>query len=551
MRRPLHCTPSNRQRRLLRPLSALTVAAAVLAAGATLTPAAAAEPAWPFRAIDGWGNNVAKPWIGTRDIQLERWFQNNYADSAAAPAGPTRPNPRSISNAVFAQRESVPNTRGASDFLWQWGQFLDHDLSLSEARAPGEAMPIVVPPQDPFFPNGTVFAFRRSSHDPRTGNGRNRPRQQLNALTAWIDASQVYGSDYARAQALRRNDGSGELATSRGDLLPLNTAGLPNAGGPQPHFFLAGDVRANEQLGLLAVHTLFVREHNRLARLYKQRYPRWTDEQIYQKARQIVGAQMQVVTYKEFLPALLGPYAPTVYQRYDASIEGNVANEFSTAAFRFGHSAVGPALLRLDAGLQPIPQGPIRLRDAFFQPRRLAREGGIEPLLRGLANQRAQQIDARVVDDIRNFLFGRPTRGGLDLVSLNIQRGRDHGLPSYATARQQMGQGSPTSFADITPDRDVQARLARVYGSVHDVDLWVGGLAEPAVSGSHLGRLFSAMLRRQFTLLRDGDRFWYRRTLRVTEIAEVERTRLSDIIKRNTDIGREMQVNVFRVPPGR
>ena len=95
--------------------------------------------------------------------------------------------------------------------------------------------------------------------------------------------------------------------------------------------FLAGDVRANEQVGLLAFHTLFVREHNRLAdkivKKYKRALPSGTserDEHIYQLARKIVGAELQAITYNEFLPALLGPMAPSMvkytgYNRYSQS----------------------------------------------------------------------------------------------------------------------------------------------------------------------------------------------------------------------------------------
>ena len=135
------------------------------------------------------------------------------------------------------------------------------------------------------------------------------PRQQLNEITAWVDGSNVYGSNQERADALRTLDGTGKLKTSDGNMLPFNVDGLPNAGGSGPNLFLAGDVRANEQLGLTAMHTLFVREHNRLAEKIGAQRSNWDGDRIYEKARQLVGAQIQVITYNEFLPALLGKRA--------------------------------------------------------------------------------------------------------------------------------------------------------------------------------------------------------------------------------------------------
>ena len=107
------------------------------------------------------------------------------------------------------------------------------------------------------------MSFNRSLYDPDTGTGLDNPRQQINEISAWIDASNVYGSDLERATALRTLDGTGRLKTSAGNLLPFNTEGFANAGGSGPTLFLAGDVRANEQIGLTAMHVLFMREHNR------------------------------------------------------------------------------------------------------------------------------------------------------------------------------------------------------------------------------------------------------------------------------------------------
>jgi peroxidase len=473
----------------------------------------------------------------------------------ASMAGASRPGPRSVSNQVSAEPRAIPDPLRASDYLWQWGQFLDHDLDLTDVTDPPELAPVPVPPGDPWFdPDGTGQAeipFNRSFYDPGTGTAAGNPRQQMNEITAWIDASNVYGSDAVRAAALREPDGSGRLRTSEGGLLPFNDEGLPNAGGPGPELFLAGDVRANEQVGLTALHTLFVREHNRRVAQLAAEHPRWDGDRLYEEARRLVGAEVQVITYREFLPALLGKDALQPYAGYDRAVDAGIRTEFATAAYRFGHSALSPRILRLDARGRPIPAGPLALRDAFFAPERVTEEGGIEPLLRGLAAQVSRRVDVFVVDDVRNFLFGAPGAGGFDLASLNIQRGRDHGLPAYNDAREEAGLPRAADFADISSDPEVQARLAEAYGDPDAVDLWVGGLAEDPLPRSHLGPLFQRILVAQFEALRDGDRFWYRRSLDARALRDVESTRLSDVIRRNTPIRREIPDDVFHVGSGR
>ncbi|MCG8651108.1 MAG: peroxidase, partial [Pirellulales bacterium] len=266
-------------------------------------------------------------------------------------------------------------------------------------------------------------------------------------------------------------------------------------------------------------------------------------------ARRIVGAQMQVITYNEFLPALLGPDALSRYRDYDRREDASIINMFSTAAYRFGHSALSPTLLRLDSSGSTISEGNLELRDAFFNPGVITDEGGIEPILRGLAAQPHQRIDNMIVDDVRNFLFGPPGSGGFDLASLNIQRGRDHGLPSYNDVREGLGLSRAQDFSDVSSDAEVVARLSSVYESVDDIDLWIGGLSEDPLPGGHLGELFTEIIVIQFEALRDGDRYWYSNDLSRDEKREVERTKLSDIIKRNTDIGDEIQDDVFFVAP--
>lgn len=530
----------------------------LLACACAVTFVAAHTALAENRSIDGQGNNVTEPQMGAAFTMEMRMAPAAYADGVSLPSGPNRPNPRLISNLVCDQAgQSILNDSDLTDWVWQWGQFIDHDISLTEFMVPQDAFDIPVPMGDPMFdPQMTgeqVIRLDRSLFDPSTGVNTLRPRQQINQLTAFIDASNVYGSDDDRAQWLRTGEG-GKLKTSEGNLLPFNDGSQVNAGpGGQPsmstELFTAGDIRATEQSGLTAVHTLFVREHNRLCEELATEHPDWDDEQIYQRARKIVGALIQVITYHEFLPALLGPLAPDPSDAaYDSDVDPRIANEFANASYRVGHTMLSPQLMRMDNQGQPIAEGALSLRDAFFDPSRILDEGGIEPLLMGLAKQHMQMIDAMIVDDVRNFLFGSPGQGGFDLASLNIQRGRDHGLPDYNTVREAFGLSRKATFSEITSDPDMQQRLADAYGDVDLIDPWVGGLAEDHVEGAAVGELVATVLAEQFTRLRDGDRFWYANDdeFSADEIAMLESTRLSDVIARNTDLT-EIPADVFRI----
>ncbi|MEZ4270082.1 MAG: peroxidase family protein [Myxococcota bacterium] len=112
----------------------------------------------------------------------------------------------------------------------------------------------------------------------------------------------------------------------------------------------------------------------------------------------------------------------------------------------------------------------------MFNPQ-LTEEGGVDPLLRGLVADPMQKVDTAVVDDLRNFLFGQPGEGGLDLVALNIQREwRDHGLASYNNVREAYGLPRIQDFSEMTRDVELAQKLRLLYGSVENIDLWVAGL---------------------------------------------------------------------------
>lgn len=509
-----------------------------------------------FRAIDGSFNNLQNPEWGKANTQLVRTTSIEYADGISEPAGGSdgsgRPNPREISNRVVAQTGEILNDRQLTNFLFQWGQFVDHDLDLTGEAHPLESFGIPVPKKDPYMLPTTEVPLFRSHFDPSTGTSLDNPRQQINQITAFLDASNVYGSDPQRGAALRTMSG-GRMQTSAGDLLPYNVAGLGNAAPPPlaaSDYFLAGDVRANEQPGLTSLHTLFVREHNRLADQIAERDfadqdldAREIDETIYQRARQIVGGLVQSITYNEFLPALLGPNGLSSYVGYDASVNPGIANIFSAALYRVGHTMLPNELLQLDDAGGQVGTGSVGLAASFFQPS-LVEELGIEPFLKGLSVQQSQEIDVQIVDGVRNMLFDPPAQ--FDLAAINIQRGRDHGLPDYNQARVDLGLERIDSFRQITADRATRQNLQRAYqNDIDNIDVWLGAIAEDHLPGSSVGELVHTVLVDQFQRTRDGDRFFYEQWLDSSTIKEINETRLADIIRRNTSI-QNIQDEVFR-----
>jgi hypothetical protein len=392
-----------------------------------------------------------------------------------------------------------------------------------------------------------MIPFDRSNYLAGTGTGLGNPRQQINQITSFIDASNIYGSDSARAALLRSFD-DGKLIESSNKLMPMDNSG----------HFMSGDVRANEQIALVAMHTLFMREHNRIAVSIAANAtdlpsdPGERDEEIYQRARKMVGAEMQAITYNEFLPALLGDRAPEMSTaQYDETIDPSIMNGFSTGIYRFGHSMLPSALqLRDNDGIitEIVP-----LREAFFKPSMMSSEPGrLEHILKGLAMDPAEEIDARVVDDVRNFLMLEMMPMGLDLTALNIQRGRDHGLPSYNDMRRAYQLAPAEDFGDVTSDPELQTVLAETFDNIEDFDLFVGTLAEDHLAGTSVGELLSISMVDQFTRLRDGDRFFYLfdpdiPNLEMESGVDIDSITLGQIIRANTGID-NLQDNVFFVP---
>ena len=502
------------------------------------------------------------------------------------------PNARLVSH-VFHTDDTTAEDNAATHMVTQMGQFLDHDITLTPEEheenccegpvtsPSGSCFPIEIPSDDSFYSdfNQNCLEFTRSTaycEAEEAANG--NVREQLNAITAFVDASNVYSStdgdsgdeDMQEAWDLRMRDGSGKLRVGTNDLLPKLNQGQGDA--------FAGDVRAREMPGLASMHTLFLREHNRLCDLLKadSRTVGWGDEAYYQNARRILIAEMQQVVYYEYLPVVLGTKAMKdvglelkVNSNYDDDTDPSITNSFATAAYRFGHSMIqGIIEMCSTTNAQVIRSYP--LSENYFNLANYEYENGegMEQILMGLITQKAQKNDKFVSTETTNKLFPGPMQAfGSDLVARNIQRGRDHSLPGYVEFWKNFGRqsGDPRDIRcwSDKPKAISQSnwdKLRTLYESPEHIDLFVGGLAEnPASAGSGqepglTGPTFNKIKALQFKALKDGDRYFFTHKNQAGSFSRngqetiMGRT-LADIICDNTNI-EKVPTNVFKVVDG-
>jgi hypothetical protein len=566
----------------------------------------------------------------------------------------TGPSPRYISNRIFNDvGQNLFSENNTSQWAWAWGQFVDHDLDLRDETPAAEAdMPYNKhDPLESFSNDVGSIAFSRTPAAPGTGD--TSPRQQINTISSFIDGSQVYGVTPSRLDWLRTGTVDGDpsnnsatlmlpdnylpRATARGDAStapPMDLMG-PLVGAPSTAVE-AGDVRANENVALTAIQTLMAREHNRIVAALPGSL---TQEQKFQVARRVVGAEIQYITYTQFLPNV--GVNLSRYRGYQSNVNPGITNEFATVGYR-AHSMIHgefdvdvPAGTYTDDQLNNVfpaegitvtrnADGTVTLTiplvDAFGNPG-LLQQVGEGPILQSLGDERQYKNDEQMDNSLRSVLFEVPKPNGRnprncgepvinpgcfsdisDLAADDIQRGRDHGMPSYNNLRRAYGLAPVTSFTQITGEstdqfptndpkidptdpiddpnildftelRDAQgniiplgsdaaqedavtgvrrstlaARLKGIYGNVDNIDAFVGMVAEKHIAGTDFGPLQLAIWKKQFQNTRDGDRFFY---LNDPDLQPIQQTygityqhTLADLI--NLDAGITVQPNVFK-----
>ncbi|XP_072947670.1 salivary peroxidase/catechol oxidase-like [Epargyreus clarus] len=555
-----------------------------------------------YRTQDGSCNNLNNSlrW-GVSNTPFRRVLPPDYGDGISSPRlaadGSALPSARDVS--VTVHRPSYAHDTVFTVMLAVWGQFIDHDITATalnkgennsallccDADQPEhpECFPVKLDPEDPFYQtyNLTCMEFVRSASAPTCYFG---PREQLNQATAFLDGSTVYGFEDTKSLQLRRGvDGELRMLRIAGwELLPPSTdpddgCNTEEMNAKGRYCFESGDERANENLHLTTMHLIWARQHNRLAAMLRKLNPDWTDEVIFQEARRIVGAQMQHITYAEFLPAVLGhdvmwalnlTLQTDGYSNvYDPTVDPSIANHFAAAAFRFAHTLLPGMMQNVDLRTGTVSY--TQLHEMLFNPYALYSAAGAPRAVRSALHTPVHAVDPHVTFELSNHLFERPVANanistanttavptksgpcGLDLVSLNIQRGRDHGLPSYPAWREHCGLSRPANFEDLKEIFNDMSltRISDIYSSVDDIDLYTGAVAEEP-KGRLLGPTLTCLIADQFMRLKVADRFWYEtgdETVAFTleQLMEIRKTTLAGVICANEKLLDQAQPKVM------
>ncbi|XP_068205476.1 chorion peroxidase-like [Palaemon carinicauda] len=520
------------------------------------------DPQSPYRTMDGVCNNLQDPMKGAAFRRFNRILLPDYYEGVSRLRrdvnGDPLPSARLVSTSV--NRMTVtPDDTDFSALHMTFGQFLDHDITrtpviklqqLEMGMSTNEELPVKccdprlkdmegkmedlgcapidIPEDDPFYSNfnQTCMEFVRSSPAPRCSLG---PREQMNEQSAYLDASQIYGvkptipvSDPLRSyyDGLLENHEISEDYKLLSLSMNIDDGCNMLENMAQGKFcFRAGDGRVNEILPLTFFHVVWLREHNRVAKILKELRPGAGDEELYQESKRIVSAQLQHITYNEFLPTiipfpvleahgLLPQTGPTQSSSYNPTFDATIANSFATASFRFGHSEIRDFVKNVKTDGNVMEH---ELSSFFFNPFELYNRSCMGDVARGSISSNSKKVDQFFSPEVAGKLFRGNQSYGLDLLALNTQRGRDHGLPGYTKWLAKCGWPNINQFEDLSvvmPGESIEA-LRSVYKSVHDIDLYPGAISENHLDGGSLGPTFTCLLTDQFKSIKFGDRFWY------------------------------------------
>ncbi|CAG9787403.1 unnamed protein product [Diatraea saccharalis] len=535
-----------------------------------------------YRSFDGTCNNLQKPGWGRKGAPFTRIAPPRYADGIfsmpVAKSGRPLPNPRILSTRLFPD---IPIPSSSLNYLnMQWGQFVTHDMMqrLTEVTDEGgiqcclgeggdvlppewqndKCIPIKVPDDDPFYGYYGIKCLNlvRSVTTPRDDCSLGYA-EQMNAVSSYLDGSQIYGSDKKQASMLRSKK-KGRLReeyktkAKRGYLPTVSDKSascvLRNMSEP---CYLAGDGRINQTPTLAMLHTLLLREHNRVADILQGMNPQWSDERIFQEARRVVIAELQHITYQEWLPLNFGEsyfryyrISPSSLYSHDYNADANAAiiSSFATAAFRSLHSLVPDSIMTCPSNYYTAYLH--KLSDHFQNPSLLETSSeSFDDIVRGALAHVCSEADPYCSGDVTNLLFKTRRAWGLDLIAIDIQRGRDHGIASYNNFREICGLRRAKTFQDLSGEipQDRIYALSQLYECVDDIDLFVGGVMEQAVHGSTLGHTFQCIVAEQFYRTRVGDRFFYDNSemphsFSTEQLRQLKKASIARLICDNTDV---------------
>lgn len=364
-------------------------------------------------------------------------------------------------------------------------------------------IPIVISRSDTFYNPRDIrcMDFIRSniiSNDPH----KIEIGEQVNAVTSYLDLSIIYGSSHTVTEKVRSYNG-GRLKMNPGNVLPVENGS-----------YYSGDDRVTQTQFLTVVNSLFIRNHNNLSDKLAIINPHWDDEKLFQEARKINIAIYQKIIYEEWLPILLGEKSKLLtFTSYNENVDASTLNEFSNSAFRIFHSFL-PSMLDVRDKDNKVTKIPL---SNAINAEPLA--NCCENILRGILKQNMSLTGYS--NEILNKLFKNPNGVGLDLLSIDIMRSRDHGIPAYYRYRKlcNVMPWRLEVFNDLIPhiSRKAIHILRQTYKTVYDIDLLVGGALEIIENANNrsvdelplVGPTFQCVMYEQFYRWKAGDYYFY------------------------------------------
>lgn len=261
------------------------------------------------------------------------------------------------------------------------------------------------------------------------------------------------------------------MHTEDGWFDPLDLRSQCNPKLPKYKCFKNADgIRGNQHTALVALENLFIRRHNQHALALSKINPHWSDERLYLEARRLLIAEYNHITFSEYLPSLLDDEILNFFNllplengfsRYDPKAEVSTLLEWVTAAGRYGHSQVSTAFYVKNEK----SNFSYNLRDHYFEMS-LIHTGYTDWIINGLLSVTSEKVDSYFVIDVKDHLYhGQGRKAGLDLIGLNIMRGRDHGIPGYIYFLDFCFRHKVTSWVDLYDYIDVEhvAELQKHY----------------------------------------------------------------------------------------
>ncbi|KAF4952934.1 hypothetical protein FGADI_6367 [Fusarium gaditjirri] len=464
---------------------------------------------WWFRTYEGHCNWLKKGESGEGSVGSARprdYQQYVYADSVSKPR--EGPNPRAVSNAFFKRKKKIYYDH--TPLLLGLIEFIMHDVTYSQDSI-NEFIEVPMPEDEEIFPLNTTLKVPRTQSMPGTGTSRSNPRENMNMATAWLDISSLYGSNSDVAHRLRSKI-DGKLLTQEiqppgtketASYLPFNTLGVPintRPGVKPEELFAGGDPRTNEDWLLLGIHTLLLREHNRLCDILKKQKPGWDDEQLYQTVRLVMSAKhalianaYQMAYWTEEMPWPRDDGFPLYRQMFgENALEINPANTYPwplvtkngkpmtvsaemAVIYRF-HEFIIPSFPIKDQNNKTLWEQ--NLFDTSFNSTGFL-DVGLERILAGALSSHIPNFKSGVDESFRSagFYRGRP----FDIVVSSIVHEREQGLPTFNQYFRQYNAQDPEVVVPIrdtwekfSTDPQVIQDLKKLYTHPDDVDLVVG-----------------------------------------------------------------------------